>query len=332
MVGNISYIESKTTNPYHNLAMEEQLFLSCEMDECILYLWQNEHTVVVGRNQNIWKECLVSRMEEEHVHPVRRLSGGGAVYHDSGNLNFTFLVRKDNYDVDRQLKVILTAVRKLGIHAEKSGRNDLLIDGHKFSGNAFYKKGDRCYHHGTLMVDVDLGDLSRYLTVSKEKLRSKGVDSVKARVVNLKEYAPDLTIELLKEKLLEAFEEVYGWKAKVRQEEELDEKSISEGMARFSSWDWIFGRTFDFQYELAKRFDWGQITLQFQVKNGRIRDTNIFSDSMKPEFVEGLLGCFKGIRYDRLEICEKLSRCFTEDREEEQLLSDMAAWMKIVEL
>lgn len=332
MIGNISYIESKHTNPYQNLAVEEYLLLHCEKNECILYLWQNEHTVVVGRNQNIWKECLVSRMEEEKAYPVRRLSGGGAVYHDLGNLNFTFLVRKDNYDVDRQIEVILAAVRKLGIHAEKSGRNDILIDGHKFSGNAFYKKGGCCYHHGTLMVDVDLGELSRYLTVSKEKLKAKGVDSVKARVVNLKSYAPDLTIDLLKEKLFEAFEEVYGLKAKVRRGEELDQKEIGERAARFSSWDWIFGRTLDFQYELAKRFGWGEMTLQFQVQNGRIKDIGVFSDTMKPGFVEELLKYLKNIRYDRRAICAELGLYWSEDKEEEQMMKDVIAWIRTADL
>ena len=201
MIEKITYIETANTYPYQNLAVEEYLLLHCDKEECILYLWQNRNTVVIGRNQNAWKECLVSKLEEENGYPVRRLSGGGAVYHDLGNLNFTFLVRKENYNVDKQLNVILEAVKKLGIHAEKSGRNDILIDGHKFSGNAFYEQGDCCYHHGTLMVHVNLGELSRYLTVSKDKLQSKGVDSVRARVANLTEYAPDATVELLKQKL-----------------------------------------------------------------------------------------------------------------------------------
>lgn len=332
MIGNISYIESEDTDPYRNLAVEEQLLLHCGEDECILYLWQNKNTVVVGRNQNIWKECLVSRMEEEHAYPARRLSGGGAVYHDLGNLNFTFLVKKQNYDVGRQLEVILTAVRKLGIHAERSGRNDLLINGHKFSGNASYKKGDCCYHHGTLMVDVDLGELSRYLTVSKEKLQSKGVDSVKARVVNLREYAPDLNVRLMKEKLLEAFKEVYGMKVNIRRTEELSEKELKEGMQRFSSWDWIFGRPIDFQHELEKRFGWGQITLQFQVQNGRIKDINVFSDSMKPGFMEELPRYLKNIRYARNAICAELGLYWSEDKEEEQMMEDVIAWIRSADL
>lgn len=332
MVGNISYIESKETNPYYNFAVEEYLLLHCAENECILYLWQNANTVVIGRNQNIWKECIVNKLEDEKGYPARRLSGGGAVYHDLGNLNFTFLVGKGNYDVDRQLEVILKAVRKLGIDAEKSGRNDILIDGYKFSGNAFYKRGEYCYHHGTLMVDVDISELSRYLTVSKEKLQAKGVDSVRSRVVNLKSYAPGLTVDLLKKKLLESFEEVYGLKAAILKIEELGGEEIRKRIERFSSWDWIYGKTLAFQYELSKRFVWGQITLQFQVKNGRIKDVNIFSDSMKPEFVEQLGRCLKNIRYDKHAICTELSLYCSSDKEKGQMMADIVEWIKTQDL
>ena len=198
MIEKITYIESNQFSPYRNLAVEEYLLLHCEDKECILYLWQNQNTVVIGRNQNAWKECKVESLEENGGHLARRLSGGGAVYHDLGNLNFTFLVSKENYSIDRQLEVIVKAVQKLGAKAEKSGRNDILIDGKKFSGNAFYEQEQHCYHHGTLMMNVNKEMLSKYLTVSKEKLQSKGVDSVKSRVTNLVDYIPDLTLEALK--------------------------------------------------------------------------------------------------------------------------------------
>lgn len=223
----VSLIHIKT------LAVEEYLLLYCEPQECILYLWQNQNTVVIGRNQNAWKECKVESLEENGGHLARRLSGGGAVYHDLGNLNFTFLVSKENYSIDRQLEVIVKAVQKLGAKAEKSGRNDILIDGKKFSGNAFYEQEQHCYHHGTLMMNVNKEMLSKYLTVSKEKLQSKGVDSVKSRVTNLVDYIPDLTLEALKKALREAFEEVYGLTSNECKMEDLDQKEIEEDETLF---------------------------------------------------------------------------------------------------
>ena len=332
MIDKLTFINTDNTYPYQNLAVEEYLLLHCGENECILYLWQNRNTIVIGRNQNAWKECLVSKLEEENGFLVRRLSGGGAVYHDLGNLNFTFLVRKENYDLDKQLEVILRAAQKLGVHAEKSGRNDILVEGRKFSGNAFYEQGDHCYHHGTLMVNVNLGELSRYLTVSKEKLQSKGVDSVRARVANLSEFAPEMTVDLLREKLLEAFEEVYGGKADIIKIEDLDAEDIAGRTQRFASWDWIFGKKLDFQYELSTRFPWGQVALQFKIKNGKIEDMNVFSDSMKPELMDQIRKYLQNIRYDKNAICAELGLFWSEDKEEEQMMKDVIAWIETADL
>lgn len=332
MIEQLTYIETDNTHPYKNLAVEEYLLLHCRENECILYLWQNQNTVVAGRNQNVWKECLVSRLEEDNGHIVRRLSGGGAVYHDLGNLNFTFLVRKENYDVSKQLDVILKAVQKLGIAAEKSGRNDILADGRKFSGNAFYEKGDHCYHHGTLMVNVNMEDLSKYLTVSKEKLESKGVDSVRSRVVNLSEYVPELSIDLLKEKLREAFGEVYGLPVNTCETEDLNEKEIKERTIHFASWDWIFGKKLDFQYELSHRFSWGEVVLQMKVKDGRIEEANVYSDAMKPDLILAVKKYLRNIRYERNAICAELGLYWSEDRKEEQMMKEIIAWIRTVDL
>ena len=210
MINRLIWLETDNTYPYRNLAMEEYMTNHVPDGTCILFLWQNRHTVVIGRNQNCWKECRVNFLEEEGGYLVRRLSGGGAVFHDLGNLNFTFIVRKPDYDVDRQLQVILEAVRRLGIQAEKTGRNDITVEGRKFSGNAFYQTGDCCYHHGTLLVHADKENMSRYLNVPREKLASKGVSSVKSRVANLDEFCPGLTVDRVKAALAEAFSQVYG--------------------------------------------------------------------------------------------------------------------------
>ena len=308
MVEKITYIESGQFHPYKNLAVEEYLLLHCEPQECILYLWQNQNTVVIGRNQNAWKECKVESLEENGGHLARRLSGGGAVYHDLGNLNFTFLVSKENYSIDRQLEVIVKAVQKLGAKAEK------------------------CYHHGTLMMNVNKEMLSKYLTVSKEKLQSKGVDSVKSRVTNLVDYIPDLTLEALKKALREAFEEVYGLTSNECKMEDLDQKEIEMRTKHFSSWDWRFGRKIDFQYEISKRFSWGQMNIQFQVDKGKISDVNVYSDSLKPMTIEKLPKYLKGIRYHKKNICSELRLYWAEDKQEEEMITDIIEWIKEEEL
>ena len=153
MIKMLTYVESLSTSPYENLAMEEYLLFHCLEDECILYLWQNEKTVVIGKNQNAWKECFVSRLEDDGGNLVRRLSGGGTVYHDLGNLNFTFITRSKNYDVKRQTEIIVNAINKLGIQATCSGRNDILVDGkfaEELKDNNLHWKGSSNQH----VIDV----------------------------------------------------------------------------------------------------------------------------------------------------------------------------------
>ena len=162
MIHKLKLFESKTTEPYYNLAIEQHLLEIVSEGNCVLYLWQNENTVVIGRNQNAWKECRTTLLEEEGGRLARRLSGG-AVFHDRGNLNFTFLLPTAEYDLERQIEVIRRACAALGVPVEKSGRNDLLADGRKFSGNAFYHHEGHSYHHGTMLVDVNMEKLRRYL-------------------------------------------------------------------------------------------------------------------------------------------------------------------------
>ena len=210
MIRSLYVCRGRGTDPYENLALEEALLSRVGEGELILYLWQNERTVVIGKNQNPWKECRTALLAEEGGHLARRLSGGGAVFHDLGNLNFTFLMPEAEYALSRQLSVIELACRSLGVPVQRSGRNDLLADGRKFSGNAFYHHLGRAYHHGTLMVDVDLDRVQRYLSPSKAKLAAKGVDSVRSRVVNLKEFVPDLTVQRLADALVDALLDVYA--------------------------------------------------------------------------------------------------------------------------
>ena len=295
MINKISVYQSKGFDPYRNLAVEKYLLDTVGPDQCILYLWQNQNTVVIGRNQNPWTECRTTLLEEEGGLLARRLSGGGAVFHDLGNLNFTFLVSKENYDVDRQLSVIQKACALTGITAEKSGRNDLLAQSGKFSGNAFYQVGQNAYHHGTLLIDVDMDKLSRYLSPSKAKLEAKGVSSVRSRVINLKELAPDLTCDKMRELMVKGFETVYGLTAENITIPREALAGIEETAKVNGSWEFLYGTPLPFTFSCEKRFDWGIFQLQLQAKNGIIQAAKAYSDSMDwtlPAKVEqALTGC-----------------------------------------
>lgn len=295
MIEKIRYIISTETNPYKNLALEEYLLKNVSKKECILYLWQNEKTVVIGKNQNPWKECRIAELEADGGKLVRRLSGGGAVFHDLGNLNFTFLVAKENYNLERQLEVILEAVKQLGIPAEKTGRNDISVEERKFSGNAFFTDGTHSYHHGTILIHVDMSMLSHYLNVSRDKLVSKGVDSVRSRVANLTEYDSSLTIEIMRKELLEAFGKVYGFAPEKIDDDEIQEDLLELMEQKFSSWDWIYGRKMEFNYSISRRFTWGDADLKLEVQSGEITDCIVYSDSLETVLFEQipklLVGC-----------------------------------------
>ena len=295
MIHKIALYKSSVYDPYRNLAVEQHLLESVKEGTCILYLWQNQNTVVIGRNQNAWKECRVALLEEEGGHLARRLSGGGAVFHDLGNLNFTFLVPQGDYDLNRQFSVIQEAVGFFGIPTEKSGRNDVLAQGRKFSGNAFYKNGTQAYHHGTLLVDVDMQKMGRYLNPSKAKLQSKGVDSVRSRVVNLRELNPEITIEKLKSAMAEAFSRVYDLPLERISEDALDEAYVGTLCQKNAGWEWLFGQKIPFTFEWEDRFSWGGIEIALQVENGVVQQARVHSDAMDwtiaPKLEQTLTGC-----------------------------------------
>jgi len=295
----LSYICSDSTNPYNNIALEEYLTFHTGEDECILYLWQNANTVVIGKNQNAYRECKIDKLEEAGGYLARRLSGGGAVYHDLGNLNFTFCVRKKNYNVDKQLQVIVEAVKSFGLNAEKTGRNDIVVDGKKFSGNAFYESGEFAYHHGTIMIDVNAGKLADYLTVSKAKLESKGVQSVRSRVVNLSALSDAITVETMKRALAEAFAKVYEGNVNAYQPDEEAKEEINERKEFFGSKEWLLGNQKNFVAQMETRFSWGEMQLQVETEAGIISGVTIFSDALEDTLPEQINVVLKGCPYEK---------------------------------
>lgn len=294
------------TNPYENLALEKYLAERAGEDECILYLWQNRHTVVIGRNQNAWRECRTTELERDGGFLARRLSGGGAVYHDLGNLCFTFCMKAKNYDLRRQQSVIVEACRSLGIPAEISGRNDVLTGGAKFSGNSFYSHEDYAFHNGTLLLNVDMENLGRYLNPSAAKLRSKGVASVRSRVVNLCSLRPGLTIDAMEDAMVRAFEKVYGGTAVPLTDDDFDRDRLRTLTAEFSAWDWNYGHNRPCSFTASEKFAWGEITLEFLVENGVCTQVAVYTDAMDAEFAAPLREALLGSRFTIEALCARV--------------------------
>ncbi|MCD8021544.1 MAG: lipoate--protein ligase [Lachnospiraceae bacterium] len=298
MIKTLSVWISRTTDPYENLATEEFLTFHTQPDECVLFLWQNAHSVVIGRNQNCWKECRVSDLEQTGGHLVRRLSGGGAVYHDLGNLNFTFCMKKNHANITRQMMVILRAAASFGLNAQMTGRNDAVIDGQKFSGNAFFDSHGCYYHHGTLLVDVDVMSMSRYLNPSREKLASRGVDSVRSRVVNLSAFCPKITVETMKQAMIRSASEVYGIPAGSFDEKRFAPEELECLRKRFDSFSWKYGRRILFTNSFGARFDWGEVELQLKVNRGVVEEALLSSDAMKAAYFQDIGPQLIGCRYE----------------------------------
>lgn len=298
------------TDPYENLAAEKVLMDALQPGEVMLYLWQNLNTVVIGKNQNAWLECRTSLLSEEGGRLARRLSGGGAVYHDMGNLNFTFMMGKEDYDLDKQVEVIRRACALAGVAAEKSGRNDLLAEGRKFSGNAFYQDKVHAYHHGTLMVDVDKEKLGRYLSPPKAKLEAKGVASVRSRVVNLKELSPSLTIEGMRRNMVQAFEEVYGGSAELFVPDQEMNARIAQTAMEYGSWEYLYGKSFSFTFSCEEKFQWGYVGLQLDAQNGVIQEVAINTDAMDWTLPDSIITALKSCRFETASMVYALQQAF----------------------
>ncbi len=293
MINELRLYISNSVDPYQNLAIEKHLLDQTPEDCCTLYLWQNQHTVVIGRNQNPWAECRCNLLESGGGKLARRLSGGGAVFHDLGNLNFTFLCSTKNYDLTRQMQIIQKACSLAGIDTELSGRNDILADGKKFSGNAFYNSKGKSYHHGTLLIDADMQAMQHYLTPSKAKLEAKGIKSVKSRVINLAQLSPGLTCQAMTDYMISAFESVYNMKSVLWNS--IDPAEILPLAEYYASWDYLYGNPPPFSFTCEDRFSWGNIQLNIQISKGIISKVKAYTDSMDwnlPELIsKALLNC-----------------------------------------
>ncbi|ONF78709.1 lipoate--protein ligase [Salmonella enterica subsp. enterica serovar Typhimurium] len=293
---------SDSYDPWFNLAVEECIFRQMPATQRVLFLWRNADTVVIGRAQNPWKECNTRRMEEDNVRLARRSSGGGAVFHDLGNTCFTFMAGKPEYDKTISTHIVLAALNSLGVMADASGRNDLVVktpDGdRKVSGSAYRETKDRGFHHGTLLLNADLSRLANYLNPDKKKLAAKGITSVRSRVANLTELLPGITHEQVCQAVTEAFFAHYG--------ERVDAEVISPDKTPVT---------------------WGGVELHFDVEKGVITRAQAFTDSLNPAPLEALAERLQGCLYraDKLqETCEALLVDFPEQEKE---LRELSAWI-----
>lgn len=317
---NIELYNSPYVDPYINLGVEETLLETCPPDTLRFYLWQNANTVVIGKNQHAQSEVAIERLLEDHGKLARRSSGGGAVYHDMGNLNFTFILDEAHYDVKKQMHVIARAMQSLGYNAVVSGRNDIEVDGAKVSGNAFLKRDGFGLHHGTILHSVNKEKLGIYLSVSEAKLKRKQVASVKARIVNLNDLKP-VSMDDVRQACLNAVSEEYG----VRGIEMPFPYETSHAKIEFyGSEAWLYGKHFDHQLKLDTYLSFGSIKWEFEAKNGIITQNQIFTDAMDVAWIQKISDKVIGIKADPLLIADRL----TSMNETDAALIELIDWLK----
>lgn len=323
-------IISEVNDPYLNLATEAWIFHDMDPSQHLLFLWQNRDAVIIGRNQNPWAECHLQKIKEDGVHLVRRESGGGAVFQDLGNMNFTFLSSKKAYDKKRNYEIIIRALKHFGIHAEMQGRNDIVVNGAKVSGSAFKESIDRAFHHGTLMINVDLARLGQYLTPSPKKLLAKGIKSVKSRVANLREFHPKIDKESLQEAIIEEFFHSHNASCHIealKGESVLSVQKVQEYYQKLKSNEWIYGETPQFNHHIEERLSWGMFNVHFDVEKRVIADIRIYSDALNTALIDLLTAQLKGIHYDKEAIQQSLASLIETQPEAKENIEEFKAWL-----
>lgn len=322
---------SEINDPFFNLATEDWIFKDMDTSEHLLFLWRNDKSVIIGRNQNPWAECDLKKIEDNKINLVRRQSGGGAVFQDLGNTNFTFLSSRSEYDRKRNFEIIIKALSKFGIKAEQSGRNDILVEGKKISGSAFKENPDRAFHHGTLLINVDLQQLAEYLTPSPKKLIAKGTTSVRSRVANLIEFNAKISHELLAEAIIDEFFKTYNSEKTidVLSYESLKKVKELDNYYQFlKGQDWRFGETPQFQHQLTERFDWATMDLHIDSETGKIKKARLFSDCLDTQLIEEIEKAIHNVDYSQEHITKSLEQLKEKLSYASSQITDVQNWLK----
>jgi len=324
---------SDSYDPWFNLAVEDCIFREMTTQR-VLFLWRNAETVVIGQAQNPWKECNTRRMEEDGIRLARRSSGGGAVFHDLGNTCFTFMAGKPEYDKSVSTNIILNALKRLGIDASASGRNDLVVQTtegeRKISGSAYRETADRGFHHGTLLLNADLSRLANYLNPDVKKLQAKGITSVRSRVANLSEFVPYINHEQICEAVTAAFFEWYGASVEpeiISPDVFPDIPGFAERFAKQSSWEWNFGKAPAFSHLLNERFVWGGVDIHFDVEKGSISRAQIFTDSLNPAPLLALADALVGTRYHAQDVGQTCQEIIEQNPAMRAELTELQSWL-----
>ncbi|MBZ2201957.1 MAG: lipoate--protein ligase [Lentilactobacillus hilgardii] len=312
------YYVMKSNDIRRNLATEQYLMNEINFDEPLLLFYIEGPCIIVGRNQNTLEEINKKYVDEHGIVVTRRLSGGGAVYQDLGNLCFSFVVDSDSEefgDFKSFVQPVVDALHDMGAtSAEVSGRNDILVDGKKFSGNAMYTKGGKTFSHGTLMLDVDLSVIPNALTVPEDKIKSKGIKSVRSRVTNLKPYlAPEyqnLTTPEFRDRLLKELfhvEDLNQIKDKEYHLTDEDKKGIDKIFDDvYNNWNWVYGNSPEFTVKKRQHFTNGTIDARFQVDDGKVSNVTFFGDFFGPKDTTELADKLKGVRFERADVSNAL--------------------------
>lgn len=307
------FIDNKgITDPQINLAIEEYILRKMDIEEdSYLLFYINEPSIIIGKNQNTVEEIDTEFVENNGIKVVRRLSGGGAVYHDLGNLNYSFITKDDGESFRNFKKFtepVVKALQKIGVNAELIGRNDLLVDGRKISGNAQFATQGRMFSHGTLMFDTEIEKVVSALRVRKDKIESKGIKSIRSRVANIAEFLDDdMTIEDLRMEILKS---IFDGEENIQYKEltEEDWENIHElSKERYANWDWNYGKSPKFNMQHSHRFPVGSIDVRLQVSKGVIKDVAIFGDFFGIGEIEKVQEALRDVTYSKQAIEEALA-------------------------
>jgi len=302
------YIRNDSVSPYYNLALEEYVLKNLGQEESFILLWQNEPSVIIGRFQNTIAEINTEYIEKNGINVVRRITGGGAVYHDLGNLNFSFIVSGSQMNIDfrRFTEPVVKALAKMGVKAEHTGRNDITIDGKKFSGNAQYHYRDRILHHGTLLFNSRLENVQQALNVKPSKIETKGIKSVRSRVTNIIDYLENkISIYEFRDLLLTyLFDEKPIREYKLTEEDQAGIKKLMQD--KYLTWEWNYGSSPAFNLTKSERFACGEIEVRLNVNKGLIEACKIYGDFFSNEDIDELAAKFVGVRYKKEDLAALL--------------------------